>query len=106
MHEQLSLSLGKPRGAGRRRPNTPNARWLDDARALARRICLEKIVVTIEDIRERCPLPKDLPESLYGKVFQGQTFEAIGRMVSPRPSAKGRTVLVYTLRFAATRIDS
>lgn len=106
MPEQLSLAFKETSTRRRRDQNTPNSRWLEEARAVARRICIEQIVVTIEEIHRRCPLPEGLPKNLYGKVFQDQSFEAIGRMVSTRAQARGRTVLVFALRYVAPRLNA
>jgi hypothetical protein len=106
MLEQLSLAFKEPRARRRRDLDTPNGRWLEEARRVGKRICTENIVVTIDDIRRLCPLPEGLPLNLYGKVFQEHSFEPIGRIVSTRPEARGRTVLVFTLRYVAPRLDA
>lgn len=106
MPEQLSLAFNEPGTRRRRDLDTPNGRWLKEARTVAKKICTEQIVVTIEEIHTRCPLPEGLPTNLYGKVFQDRSFEAIGRMVSTRAQARGRTVLVFALRYVAPRLNA
>lgn len=106
MPEQLSLTFPEPRARRPKLTSTPAGEWLELARAVAKRLCTERVVATIDDIRQHCPLPEGLPSNLYGRVFQTDSFDAIGRLASPRGKSRGRLVIVYTLRFVAPRLDS
>ena len=72
-------------------------KWLEETRAVARKLLKRKFSITIEDVLEKCPRPQYVHPNTTGRVFLGTDFKAIGWQPSMRPSMNGRQVRRWTL---------
>lgn len=72
-------------------------RWLEDARATARKLLQLQYTITIEDVLEACPLPKFLHRNTIGGVFRDDDFTPVTWRPSRRPASHSRYVRAWTL---------
>jgi len=77
--------------------------FLSRCRALGVEICRTSATgtVSINDIRALCPRPSGTHPSVYGSVFKGKAFRAVGYTEAVHPEAHARVVRVYALRLEA-----
>ena len=72
--------------------------WLWNARAHARRLLATRDWITVDDIREACPPPRDAHPTVMGAVFKHADFETTGEYVpSRRPQTHGRPIMKFRL---------
>lgn len=74
------------------------AQWLEECRALARRISAEKGEVTVDDLWRINPPPERVDGRLLGPVFAGKEWEQIGRRRSERGNNNNRDIAVWRRR--------
>ena len=72
--------------------------WLDEARAIAIRICRERGRVTADDILSEVGKPMDCHHNIIGAVFVGGLFRRIGNTQTKRPEGHARVIGVWVLR--------
>lgn len=70
-------------------------KWLDGARAAARKLLRYRRTITIEDVLEIHPLPTYIHRNTAGRVFQCDDFHAVGWTPSTRRVSHGRHVRVW-----------
>jgi hypothetical protein len=73
-------------------------RWVQSARAVARRIAAERGQVTIDDVRAVCPPPDGADPRIMGSVFTAGEFRQVGRVNSSRRQCHGRSIAVFALK--------
>lgn len=71
------------------------SQFISMARNLARSISRERGQVSINDIREKYPLPDDVHPSAYGAVFRGPLWKVIGYTAAKHSDAHGRLIRIY-----------
>lgn len=71
--------------------------FLDYARWVARKICLEKGHVTIDDVRELVSLPPGIDGRVYGAVFKEKDWIKTGFTQTKIKSSHNRPISVFTL---------
>jgi hypothetical protein len=76
--------------------------WIAHARAVARRIAVERGQVTIDDVRALCPPPEGADPRIMGSVFAGGQFAQVGRINSSRRECHGRSIGVFALKDGAS----
>lgn len=73
--------------------------YLEDARAVAKRLLRDRTSITTDDIWQHCPPPKFLNTKIMGQIFRGGQFEQTGQWEkSRRPTSHGRAVFHYRLK--------
>lgn len=77
---------------------THRKEFLEHCRWVAVRIAKDKGNVTIDDVRDECPLPLNIDGRVYGAVFASEEFEIVGHTKTRIKSSHGRLVGVYTLK--------
>ncbi len=75
----------------------PKQAYLDEARAVARKLLARRDYITSEDVTALCPLPRYLHKNLIGHIMQHPDFEAVGYAPARRPSSNGRVIRKWTL---------
>ena len=71
------------------------SQFISMARNMARSISRERGQVSINDIREKHPLPDDVHPSAYGAVFRGPLWKVIGYTAAKHSDAHGRLIRIY-----------
>lgn len=89
---QLGLEL---QFRGIERVSRGYSEWINQARAVARRVAQERGSVSSDDIHELCPPPSDAHPNVMGAVFKGLGLRVISFMPTKRPSGHGRLIRVY-----------
>src|SRR5262245_46110632 len=74
------------------------ANWLEQARGVARQIGLQQYHVTIDDVRELCPPPRDVDGRVMGAVFTRKEWQRVGYQASTRGTCYHRPVTVFKLK--------
>lgn len=96
---QLSLFRArKERDKGIALVSRPNAEFLDWMRYEARRICLERGTVTIDDLRGGGSYPTPTHYNAYGAIFHHPDFECTGFTVSKQVQGHGNLIRVWRLK--------
>jgi hypothetical protein len=72
--------------------------YLVKARIVARKLLERREYVTIDDVREACPLPSYLHRNLLGSVFQTDDFQFVGYARARRKTSNGREVKKWALK--------
>lgn len=85
------------RDAGIARVSIGRDEWLAKARRTAVTVAKRTGQVSINDVRRFVDLPEDCSPNLWGAVFRGGNFEAVGYCQATHPSAHSRVVRVYKL---------
>lgn len=75
-----------------------DADFLANCRALAVEICRRDGQVSINDIRDRMPIPAQIHPSVLGAVFRSKQFQAIGFTEATHKQAHARVIRVYKLK--------
>lgn len=73
------------------------ASFLERARAAAFQIATKQGTLTIDDVREVVPLPKDMDGRVFGAVLK-RDFELVGYRKSSRRACHNRPVGIFKLR--------
>jgi len=71
--------------------------WLWKARQIAIDICKKHGSATIDDVRRKCPPPKDTDPRIMGAVFNNKMFEPIDMVNSNRVACHKRPIRVFGL---------
>lgn len=71
--------------------------WVDDARAVARKLLMERTYITINDVLKKCPRPTYLHRNTNGQVFRHKDFKTYGFEKSKAKLAKGRIICQWQL---------
>jgi hypothetical protein len=70
--------------------------WVDRARVVALRLCMEWGTITTDDVHHIMEAPPH--DNCYGAIFKGKRFKSTGERVrSTRPEAHGRWIEVWRL---------
>lgn len=72
--------------------------WLERARAIARQIGLQRVEVTINDVRAVCPPPAGVDPRVMGAVFMRSEWKLLRHERSTRATCHNRPVGVFSLR--------
>jgi hypothetical protein len=71
--------------------------WIDNARSLAKKLLKRRSTITIEDVLERLPRPRELHPNITGAVFrEGQDFHLVGYKKARHASANHRAIGVWS----------
>lgn len=83
-----------------RKVTTPQGRWLDRIRKIARGHAKKHGVVSVDVLRRWADINKDYPEnpSIWGSVFQGSEWQVVSKMNSTYSSNRSRQVSVWVLK--------
>lgn len=71
------------------------AEYLAAARAHADDLARERVRVTINDVRERCPVPADIDPRVLGAVLRAPRWRAVGFVQSGRRTCHGRPIRIF-----------
>ena len=74
------------------------ADWLDQARTVARMLGADGGHVTIDEVRERCPPPKDIDPRVMGAVFTRSEWTNCGYIKGVRATSHGRPIATFKLK--------
>lgn len=74
-----------------------DADFLAHCRSVAVAFAQQHGTVSINDVRQRVDVPLGMHPSVFGAVFKGKTFKAVGFTEAKHPSAHARVVRVYQL---------
>lgn len=88
----------KLRDAGISRVSLGREDWIAKARRTATSIAQRTGRVSINDVRLFLDLPEDCSPNLWGAVFRGRDFEAVGYCQATHASAHARVVRIYQLK--------
>ena len=72
-------------------------RWINEARAVAKKIGKANGEVTINDLRKVVSLPAGYHVSTWGAVLRGKQFKPIGYTNATHLASHARTVRVYKI---------
>ena len=75
-----------------------NSTWVDQARAAAKSIAVERGSVSIDDVLEAQPRPDHVHPNATGAVFKERCWAKVGYRQSTNPSARARVVGIYKLK--------
>ncbi len=75
--------------------------WLGEARSVAYRICVEQGYATVDDVRRRCPPPKDVDPRIMGAIFNTSQFRTSTITNSDRAVCHKRPIRRFVLAAAA-----
>lgn len=70
--------------------------YLTEARSAAESLANERGVITVNDVREVCPPPKDVDPRVMGAIFRSKAWEKVGYISSTR--AHMRPIAQFRLR--------
>jgi hypothetical protein len=71
--------------------------WIDQCRAMARRLLATREAITIEDVLQEFPRPKYIHRNTTGQIFKHEDFKASGFTKSRREVSKGRWIMTWKL---------
>jgi len=71
--------------------------WLVEARAAAIKLGKRMKTVTIDDVREVCPLPAEYDGRAYGVVFNADIWTCVGYRKSTRKICHNRPISIWRL---------
>jgi hypothetical protein len=74
-----------------------DADFLAHCRQVAVAFAQQNGSVSINDVRQRVDVPLGMHPSVFGAVFKGKQFKAVGFTEAKHPSAHARVVRVYQL---------
>ncbi len=66
--------------------------YLAEARAMAQILAFHKGIITINDVREACPVPEGIDPRVLGAVLRGPAWEPVGFVQSTRRTCHGRPI--------------
>jgi hypothetical protein len=73
-------------------------RWLEGARAVARKLLISEPSITIIDVLNKYPRPQWVHQNTTGQVFKHEDFQTCGYVKSTSKTAKGRMIFEWTLK--------
>jgi hypothetical protein len=71
--------------------------YIDDARAVARKLLNNRAYVTTDDVWAHCPPPRFINSKIMGQIFRSPDFKSIGWTRTRRASSHGRAIQMFTL---------
>lgn len=71
--------------------------FVTECRNQANRLISLNGQVTIDDVRELCPLPKGIDGRVYGAVFNTKDFKCVGYTTTKRKTSHRRPIGVFEL---------
>jgi len=74
------------------------AEWLEEARAVARRLGADGALVTVNDVRRLCPLPPGIDPRVMGAVFTKAEWVCVGYRRSSRATCHHRPIASFRLK--------
>lgn len=75
---------------------TTREEYLSDARAIAEILVKKKETITVNDIRDILPPPRDVDPRVMGAIFKCKSWEKVGYISSNRASiCHGRPIAVF-----------
>lgn len=77
-----------------------NSEWLEEARSVAIGLGRDGRVVTVDDVRERCPPPAGCDPRIMGAVMPRKDWERLGYVQSSRGINHHRPIAQFRLRTA------
>lgn len=99
MNEQAELFAGlvaRDRALGILEQSQPE--WLAMARAVARDLASSGGVVTVNDVREKCPPPPGSDPRIMGAIFNTREWERVGVQRSGRRVCHARPISTFRLK--------
>ena len=70
--------------------------YIEEARAVAKYLAKHRSI-TINDVRERCPVPEGINPVVLGAVFRGDIWVKVGYQMSDRKVSHGRPIAQWIL---------
>jgi hypothetical protein len=74
------------------------AEWLEEARAIARRLGADGSTLTVDDVRRLCPPPQGIDPRVMGALFTKSEWVCVGYRRSSRGICHNRPVGVFRLK--------
>jgi hypothetical protein len=99
MSTQLDLLSGvRLRDVGVQKVYENNKGWVDEARAVAKSLAVERGLISIDDVLEAIPRPVDVHPNATGSIFREKCWLNVGYTKSRSPSAHARAIGVFQLK--------